>query len=112
MEQRMAKNRIAKEERLKKIKEERLVVREKKRQVLKERRDKRKQEILPCPYSECTYENTKNNLHYHVKAVHKKIKDAACKFCEYKAYYPCQIKKHEKNCHSEAKDLSCIYCEV
>lgn len=54
----------------------------------------------------------KSTLEFHIKAIHKKIKDKICDQCDFKTSYPGELRKHKNAIHSVVRGdgFECLEC--
>ena len=62
-----------------------------------------------CPFCEISC-SQKGNLRLHIDQVHKNIRKFSCEQCDYKSNFKYDIAKHKKSVHEKTQDIRCPYC--
>jgi KRAB domain-containing zinc finger protein len=62
-----------------------------------------------CPFCEVSC-SQKGNLRLHIDQVHKNIRKYTCNQCDYKSNFKNDVAKHKKSVHEKTKDISCPSC--
>ena len=62
-----------------------------------------------CPFCEVSC-SQKGNLRLHIDQVHKNIRKFSCNQCDYKSNFKNDIAKHKKSVHEKIKDIGCQSC--
>ena len=62
-----------------------------------------------CPFCEISC-SQKGNLRLHIDQVHKNIRKFSCDQCDYKSNFKNDIAKHKKSVHEKTKDIQCKSC--